>query len=173
MEPYKTLERKEIYSGPIFDLTQHTVRLPNGKDARRDIIEHNGAAVIIAVTEEDNLVMVRQYRNGSNSVMLELPAGKLDLGEDPKACALRELEEETGYRASKIELILKMYPVAAYCTEKINMFLAKGLEQGTPKPDEDEFVEVEEYSLSALLTMIDNGEITDMRTILGVLYYAR
>lgn len=172
MKPYKILGKEKIYSGNIFELFKYKMLLPNGKEVVRDIIEHNGAAAIVAVTSSGDLVMVRQYRNGSDSLMLELPAGKLDLGEDIQECALRELEEETGYRANKIRPMFKTYPVSAYCTEQITLFLAEDLEPGEPKPDTDEFVEVELHSLPNLLTMIDNGEITDMKTISGLLYYA-
>jgi len=173
MELHKILERKTLYSGPIFDLCQRVVELPNGKKVSRDVIEHKGASVIIAVTDPGDLVMVRQYRNGTDSIMLELPAGKLDTGEDPQVCALRELEEETGYKASEIRLLLKMHPVAAYCSEEISLFLAERLKPGVPKPDADEFVEVETYPLPELLQLIDAGGITDMKTILGLLYYSR
>ena len=173
IEPHKTLEKNKLYTGNIFDLYQYKVQLPNGKEASRDIIEHNGAAVIIAVKDNGDIVMVRQFRNGSDSVMLELPAGKFDPNESPEECALRELEEETGFRATKIKPLLKLHPVAAYCTEQITMFLAQGLIQGEPKPDPDEFVDVEIYPLDELLGMIDRGEINDMKTIAGVLYYAR
>ena len=172
MESYKTLSTKTIYSGRIFDLTQRTIRWPNGKDIQMDVIEHKGAAVIIPVTKDGRLVLVRQYRPGTDSLLLELPAGKLDPNEDPQDCALRELAEETGYRANKIRPLLKFHPLAAYNTEKISMFLAEDLEPGTPKPDEDEFVEIELYTLQKALAMINNGGIIDMKTILGVLYYA-
>ena len=152
-------------------MTQQTLCLPNGKEAVRDVIQHGGAVAIVAVTNEGNLLMVRQYRPGSGSMMLELPAGKLDLGEKPQKCALRELEEETGYRAYKIKPLLKVYPVAAYCTEHISLFLAEDLRPGTLNPDEDEFLEVEAHSMQELLRMIGEGEITDMKTIMGVLYY--
>ena len=173
VKPYKVLKKEKLFDAKIFDLSKYTVQLPNGNESERFILEHNGAAVIIAITNEGELVMVRQYRNGSGSVMLELPAGKLDLGEDPQVCALRELAEETGYRAAKINKLLSMYPVAAYCTEQMTLFLAEDLEQGQPSPDEDEFVEVELHPLPMLLQMIDRGEITDMKTILGLLYYSR
>jgi len=173
VKPYEVVDIQKVYSGPIFDLVKQTITLPNGKEAYRDVIIHNGAAVIIPVTDEKKLVLVRQYRNGSNSMLLEFPAGKLDHNEDPKECALRELAEETGYHASGIKQLFKVYPVAAYCSEQITVFLAEGLKLGTPNLDEDEFVETEEYSLSDLLQMIDDGDIQDMKTIMGVLYYAR
>ena len=172
MEPYAILNRREIYKGSIFDLAQYTVQLPNGKEAIRDIIEHGGAAVIIPVTDKGEIVMVSQYRNGAKKVLLELPAGKLDPGEDPEKCALRELEEETGYRATRIRHLIKMHPVAAYCTEMIHMYLAEGLVPGTANPDADEFVEVSAYPLQDVLDMVINGEILDMKTMLGVLFYS-
>ena len=174
MKITKILNTEKVYSGYIFDLAHYTVELPNGKEAKREVIVHNGAAVIVPVTSTGELVLVRQYRPGSDKMMLELPAGKLDgPGEDPQNCALRELQEETGYRANKIRPLLKLHPLAAYCTEQITMFLAEDLEPGASKPDEEEFVETELYSLPALLAMIDNGEISDMKTIMGILYYAR
>ena len=173
IEPQKTISKEKIYGGRIFDLFEYKVELPNKKIVSRDMLEHLGAAVILATTDSGDIVMVRQYRNGSDAVMLELPAGKLDENEAPIDCALRELEEETGYRAAKIEPMLKMYPVSAYCTEEVHLFLAQGLTMGAPKPDDDEFVEVEEHSLEVLLKMINDGEINDMKTIAGVLFYAQ
>lgn len=167
------IDSRKIYSGPIFDLFQRTYRLPDGSEAPRDIIEHYGASVIIPVTDDGDLVMVRQYRPGSDSFMLEFPAGKLDSpDEDRQACALRELAEETGFRAKKIKPLLDMYPTAAYNTEKISLFLAEGLTPGEPSLDEGEFVEVEIHSAQKLLDMVMRGEISDMKTILGVLYYS-
>jgi len=169
----KILSKEKIYSGPIFDLTHQTIELPNGAVVKRDVLVHNGAAMIIAVTNEGNLIMVRQHRAGTNALTLEFPAGKLDPPEEPQDCALRELEEETGYKANKIRLLHKFFPVAAYCTEQISMFLAEDLTPGKTAPDSDEFVEIEIYSLDELLKMLENGEIIDMKTVMGILYYAR
>ena len=167
------LKSEQLYSGPIFDLQRYNVRLPNGKVAKRDVLLHNGAAVVIAVAPDGRLVTVRQYRHGPQKVMLELPAGKLDPGEEPKACALRELKEETGYRAQRIRQLFMLHPVAAYCSEEVYMFLAEELTQGQTNLDEGEFVEVELHRVENLLSMIEAGEISDMKTVAGVLYYAR
>jgi len=169
---YETLSREKIYSGRIFDLAHYSIRLPDGNVAQRDVIEHGGAAVIVAVAADGRLVMVRQHRIGSNAMTLELPAGKLDPGEDPAKCALRELAEETGYIAAKISPLPVLFPIAAYCTEKYYMFLAEDLTLGEPNPDDGEFVETELYSISDLLDMIKRGEIIDMKTVAMVLYYA-
>ena len=171
MELIKT---QKIYQGRIFDLAHHVTKLPNGKETQYDVIEHNGAAVIIPVTDSGELVMVRQYRPGSGTVMLELPAGKLEgPDEDPQECALRELAEETGFRAKKIRPLLKLHPLAAYCTEQIFMFLAENLIPGETNLDEGEFIDIEIHPLPAVLDMIDNNKISDMKTIAGVLYYDR
>ena len=169
---YETLSKEKIYNGPIFDLAHYQIALPNGKHGRRDVIEHKGAAVIVAVADDGRLVMVRQHRVGASAMLLELPAGKLDLGEEPEKCALRELAEETGYAATKIRPLLGVFPVAAWCTEKHHIFLAEDLKPGEPNPDVDEFVEVELHSVSDLLRMIERGEIVDAKTIVGVLYYS-
>ena len=173
MKPFEIVNTQKIYSGPIFELVKETMTLPNGRETYRDVIIHNGAAVIIPVTFEKELVMVRQYRSGSGSMLLEFPAGKLDPGEKPEECALRELSEETGYCASSIKQLFTVYPVAAYCSEQITVFLAEGLKPGKSNLDHDEFIEIETYSLPELLKMIDNGEIEDMKTIMCILYYAR
>lgn len=173
------LSKKKMYVGPIFDLSHYEVVLPNGKTGQRDVIEHNGACVMIPVAEDGRLVMVRQHRAGANAMLLEFPAGKLDNGEDPEKCALRELSEETGYVASKVRLLTRVHPVAAWCTEIVNVFLMEDLILGEASPDRDEngeiieFVEVELHSLPDLLAMIDKGELMDMKTVMGVLMYAR
>jgi ADP-ribose pyrophosphatase len=130
MEPYEVVDIQKVYSGPIFELVKQTMTLPNGKETKRDVIVHNGAAVIIPVTDEKELVLVRQYRSGCSSMLLEFPAGKLDPGESPEACALRELAEETGYCASSIKQLFKVYPVAAYCSEQITVFFGGRLKTG-------------------------------------------
>ena len=170
----KILEKHKIYGGEIFDLTRYKVELPNKNYAEWDIIVHNGAAVIVAVTKTGEIVMVRQFRPGTEKAMLELPAGRLDSpDEDREHCALRELREETGYVAGKIKLLLTLHPLPAYCTEEVSIFLAEDLEMNKQDLDDDEFVEVELYKLPDLLDMITKGEITTMSAIIGILYYAR
>jgi len=167
------LSKKKIYEGLIFDVSHYEITLPNGKSGQRDIIEHNGACLIIPVTNDGQLVMVRQYRTGANAVLLEFPAGKLDKGEEPEKCALRELAEETGYVASKIRRLMQVHPVPPWCTELVNVFLAEDLTLAETNLDEEEFVEVELHSLTDLLDMVDKGELVDMKTVMGVLLYER
>jgi len=161
-----------LYEGPIFKLRQDTITLPNGKEAVRDIIEHNGATAIIAVADDGRLVLVRQFRYGAGCDMLEIPAGKLDPGEDPEECALRELAEETGYRAARIRKVMDLCMIPAWSTERVGLYLAEGLVKGETQLDDEEFVEVELYSVKELLGMIDSGEISDSKTVLAVFYYA-
>ena len=171
MQPNKTIHSETLVNGMIFDVVRRTVMLPNGKEAKRDIVLHNGAAAMVAVTDAGELVLVRQYRDGPSQWMLELPAGKLDPGEDAAACAVRELEEETGYKAARVRLLMKVYPVGAYCSEVIYLYLCEGLSPGEANTDPDEFLEVLTYPLEDVLRMIEAGEISDMKTVAGVLYY--
>ena len=174
MENTKILSKHKLYGGEIFDLKQYKVELPNKGRAEWDVVVHNGAAVIVAVTKQNEIVMVRQYRPGTEEVMLELPAGRLDsVVEDREHCALRELREETGYTAGKIKLLLTLHPLPAYCTEEVSIFLAEDLEAGKQDLDDDEFVDVELHKLPCLLDMIANGGITTMSAVIGILYYAR
>jgi ADP-ribose pyrophosphatase len=169
----KTLRTETIYNGLIFDLERHTVRLPNGKEARRDIIRHNGASAIIPVTDDGGVILVRQYREGAGGFLLELPAGKLEPGEDPAVCAVRELAEETGHTAETMRFLTSLRPVAAYSTEVIHFYVAEGLKPGLAHPDTDEFVTLETYKLDEILRMIGEGSVMDMKTVAGVLLYAR
>ena len=171
MEIFVASEMK--YRGIIFDVTQRTVTLPNGRQAKRDIVEHNGAAAVVALTKYGEVVLVRQYREAAKDYLLEIPAGKLEAGEDPAACALRELEEETGYRAGSVRLMFKARPAAAYCTEMLYIFAATDLTQGASHPDTDEFVTALLHPLPQVLGMIESGVITDMKTIAGVLHFAQ
>jgi len=171
MEAYRTIESKTIYNGLIFDVAQRIVELPNGRKARRDIVEHSGAAAVVAVNDNNELLMVRQYREGAKAMMLELPAGKLDPGEDTMECALREMDEETGYTAASAHFMTLIHVAAAYNTEQVHLYYVKGLKPGTPHPDTDEFVTVEWHPMPSVLRMIESGEITDMKTVIGVLMF--
>jgi len=173
MKNFECLETKSIYKGRIFEVEQRTVLLPDGKKAQWDMVKHNGAAAVLAITDDGDLLLVRQYREGAKEVTLELPAGKLDPGENPETCALRELEEETGWRAEKIKFLMRLHPASAYLSEEIHIFLAEGLKPGKLNLDADEFVTIETHSVADILQMIDEGKITDSKTLVGVLYYAR
>lgn len=166
----KTLSSTTIYDGKVIKVMRDEVSLPNGESAYREIVHHNGGATVLAV--KDNMVyFVRQYRYAYHDELLELPAGKLNEGEEPEICAIRELEEETGLRATEVSLITKLYPSPGYTDEVIYVYLAKDFVQGTMHLDEDEFLGVITLPLSTVKDMLDRGEIRDAKTIVALRYY--
>lgn len=166
----KTLKTKDIYDGNIIKVQSLTVSLPNGKEATRDIVLHPGASVIIPINEKGEIYMVKQFRKPLDMTTLELPAGKLDsANEDPKVCAERELMEETGLRAGKIEHLISIHTTPGFCNEVIHMYTATDLKQGESCTDEDEFLDVEKIHVDKLIEMITSHKITDAKTIVGVL----
>jgi len=170
----ETIVRREtVHEGKIVRFEKLVVEMPNGVNADRDIIRHPGGCVIIPVDEENNLYLVKQYRVAFESVTLELPAGKLDKGEEPIVCATRELEEETGLQAQEIRAVISVYLSPGFCDEVLHVFMATGLKQGVARPDDDEFVKIEKYSIAELMTMIQTGEIKDAKTVIGVMIAER
>lgn len=171
----KTLSRKEIYKGPIFQLVQDQVELPSGKGtAQRDLIFHNGAVCVLAVTLENKIVLVKQYRKAIEKVSYEIPAGKLEIGEnaDPEAAALRELEEEAAY-TGKLSLVYDFYSAIGFCNERLKLYLASDLTKvENPRPqDEDETLELLEVSLDQAKALIQSGDICDAKTIMAIQYW--
>lgn len=158
-----------IFNGRVLNLRTDTVTLPNGQTAYREVIEHNGGACVAALDDNNNLLLVRQYRYAAGETTWELPAGKLEKGEDPLVCATRELEEETGYRAKKLISLGSFYPTPAYCQEKIYMYYAKELTPTKQNLDEDEFLEVRAFPFHQVIEMVKKGEITDGKTQLAIL----
>lgn len=173
--PVKRLNRELKYKGNILTIYEDTIDA-NGHLAHWDFIHHNGAAAVVAVTKEGKLLMVRQYRNALDRYTLEIPAGALDYPEEPKlSCAHRELEEETGYKTDreKMEYLISVNTTVAFCDEAIDIFVAKELEPSSQNLDEDEYIEVEEWTVRDLEQKIYKGEITDGKTIAAILAYAR
>ena len=166
----KTLSSTTIYDGKVIKVMRDQVSLPNGESAYREIVHHNGGATVLAV-KDDMVYFVRQYRYAYHDELLELPAGKLNEGEDPKSCAIRELEEETGLKATDVDLITKLYPSPGYTDEVIYVYLARDFVQGTQHLDEDEFLGVITLPLSTVKDMLDSGEIRDAKTIVALRYY--
>ncbi len=167
------LRSERIYDGRIIKLDLLDVRLPDGNEARREIIQHPGAVAIVAVDDDQNILFVRQYRTAADKILLEIPAGTLHIGEDPRDCAERELQEETGYRPGKLEGVGGIYTAPGYTTEFIHLFYASELSESRLAHDDDEFIEVERASLADALAMIDSGEIADGKSVAGLLRYAR
>jgi len=159
-----------IFDGKILHLYRDDIRLPNGEPAEREVIRHVGAVCVIPVLDDGRVVMERQYRYPVDEVILEIPAGKLESKEENhEAAVLRELEEETGYRAGTLIPLGKFYPACAYSDETIWMYLAKDLVMGDRHPDQDEFLDVELMELKELVQMVLAGEIPDAKTQIAVL----
>lgn len=179
MEDFKNLTEaktgsEEIFDGVILHVFKDTVQLPNGHPATREVIRHVGAVGVIPVTDDGKVIIERQFRYPLNSVITEIPAGKLDsFTEDRLSAAKRELEEETGYTAEEWISMGDYYPSPAYCDERITLYLAKGLHQGQRHLDEDEFLNFEAVPLSDLVTDVMEGRITDGKTQVAVLKAAR
>ena len=165
----ETVSSEEIYDGKVVHLYKDVVRLINGKTAVREVIRHVGAVAIVAMTDEGEALMVRQYRYPFGRALLEVPAGKLDPGESPEDCARRELSEETGAAAETLTYIGDFYPSVAYLDENIRLFVAKGLTFGDVHTDEDEFLNLEKIPLKTLVQMVLRGEIRDGKTQAAIL----
>lgn len=173
MAEYKRLKRELVASGAIIDYYQDTMLIPNGNTEKWDLIDHKGAAAVVAVLEDGKLLMVRQYRNALDRETLEIPAGGLNGRDEPTAeAARRELEEETGYVCEHMELLNTIYTTVAFCNERIDIYLARNLKRGRQHLDENEFLNVEVHSLEELKQMIFEGRIQDSKTICGILSYA-
>lgn len=172
MDKFKILGKKLEHHGKIVDFYTMEVKVPNGNTAQWDLIEHKGAAAVVPVDDEGKILMVRQYRGAIDDVMLEIPAGGRDsTEEDFKVCASRELEEETGYRSEELHHLIDINTAAAYTSEKIVVYYAENLIPSRQHLDENEFVKIERYSVEEIEEMIASGEITDAKTIAGVLAY--
>ena len=164
--------KETIYKGRVFTVEKLSVTLPDGKLSVREIVRHNGGAAVVAIDDEDTVYMVRQFRMAAGQEMLEIPAGKLEPGEDPAVCAARELAEETGLKAGKVQPLISMYATPGYCSEKLHIYLATELSVGNPHRDPGEFLNVRGYKLRALLNMIFQGKIEDAKTVAGLLLAA-
>ena len=166
----ETLSSKMVYSGPVFDVYSDSVRLYNGTESRRDYLLHRGAVAIVPLTDDGCVIMERQYRYPHRRVMYEIPAGKLEAFDtDPLEAAKRELMEETGVTAADISSLGIYIPSPAILSERIHVYLARGLTFGDTCPDEDEFLEVERVPLEKLTDMIMANEISDGKTVFGLL----
>lgn len=166
----KTLDKKYIYQGKILTLRCDDVFLPDGSTAKREIVEHSGGACVLYV-ENGAVLLVRQYRYAYGESLYELPAGKLEKGEDPMIAAARELEEETGIKAARLELLFVNYPTPGYTNEKIYIYRAYGGENVEPHLDRGEFLDVEYVPLKKAKEMLKNGEIKDGKTMIALLNY--
>lgn len=169
----KTIESELLLKGNVFSVRRHKVTAKGGKIAIRDIVEHSGGVAICALTEENKLLMIRQFRKAAEDVVWEIPAGKAEPGEASIHTAIRELKEETGYSGENFEPLVQFYGTIGYNNEIIEIFKARATEKGDTAFDEYEAIELYEIALPQLLEMIDLGEIVDAKTIVGILLIAR
>lgn len=166
----KTVSEQHIYTGNIINVDRITVTLPDGRLATRDIVKHPGASAIVPLNENGEMYMVRQFRKPLESVSLEIPAGKLDAGEDPAVCAARELKEETGLLARQIIHLVSIHSTPGFSNEILHLYAAVGLHEGESCADEDEFISTEKYSVKELIDMVLTGKITDAKSITGIFF---
>jgi len=165
----KAIETKQLFQGRLLGLRVDTVEMPDGKRSTREVVEHPGAVAIVAITDQKELVLVRQFRTATGEIVLEIPAGVPGKGEKGEKAASRELEEETGFKAGQVKKIWGGYASPGYSTEILNYYLATELKKTSQKTDEDEFVEVEILPVTRCLDMLKHGQINDNKTIVGIL----
>ena len=163
---------RTLLEGGFLNIYQDTVRLPNGGESSRVVVRHSGATCVLAVTDDDQVVLVRQWRYATGGALLEVPAGKLDVGEDPAQCALRELAEETPYCAEQVEFVMKFYTAPGFCDEVIHLYRAVNIRaESTLSADQDEFGETVWMGRAEVQAAIKNGEICDGKTLIALQYW--
>jgi ADP-ribose pyrophosphatase len=166
---FELLNSEIVYPGRAFTIRRDHIRLPDGRTTKFDIVEHHGSVVLIPVDDEGNMLFVRQYRHAAGKVLLELPAGTLDEGEEPEACARREIREETGMAAGKLELLGGFFLAPGYSTEYMYVYLATGLRHDPLQADADEFLQVAAFPLAEALEMAEGGEAPDAKSLAALL----
>ena len=167
------LSSKNVFQGRLLDVRKDEVELPNGKTSTREWINHPGAVCCVPILPDGKIALIKQYRYPVQSEMIELPAGKLDPNEEPEECAMRELQEEIGYRPKKLTFLTHIHPAVGFANEKMWLYLAQDLVPSESKLDEDEFLELIPTDFDEALELIWSGEITDVKTIIGLLWVNR
>jgi ADP-ribose pyrophosphatase len=166
----RLLASEQVWRGKMLDVRRDTVALPDGATSQREYVRHPGAVVVVPLLDDGRLVMERQYRHPLGTVLLEFPAGKIDPGEEPLVCGIRELAEETGYRAAEWARAGVLHNAAAYSTEAIEIWFARGLEAGKRTLDHGELIDVCLLAESELDALAGSGELTDAKTLIGLLW---
>lgn len=165
----KTVSKENVFDGNILGVDVLKVLQPDGKQATREVIRHDGGAAIVPISDNGEIYMVRQYRKPVETQLLEIPAGKLDKGEKPIVCASRELKEETGLEAKNMKHLIDLHCAPGYSSEKIYIYVATDLIEGEACADEGEFISTEKHPINDLVKMVVNKEITDAKTVVGIL----
>lgn len=165
----KTIESSIVYEGPVFKVRKHRVTTVGG-ESYRDVVEHNGGAVMLAICDDRRIIMERQYRKPLEREVLELPAGKIEPGEEPEVAALREIAEETGYSPKTVKHLVTFAPSCGYAKEKLHIYLMRDLVPAERNLDADEDIDVVMYEADELVNMIMNKEIEDAKTMIGIMY---
>lgn len=167
----KTIEKDYVFKGKIINVRHDIISLPNGVEATRECVEHRGGVAVLAVDENGMVPLVRQFRYPLGMHLWEIPAGKLEVGEDPFDAINRELKEEAGLVAKDVTLLTAYYPTVGYSSEIIRIYLASGLTFVGANPDEDEFLEIKYFNIEEIKKMVFSGEIKDGKTMTAILYY--
>lgn len=167
----KTIDKKLLYKGKIIELNLHKVKLPNGKESTREVVNHPGGVAILTYKDDNTLIMVEQFRKPFEKTILEIPAGKIEKGEEPEICGKRELEEETGCKAKTFKYLGKIVTSPGFCDEVIYIYEARDLYKGRDDiGDEDEFINLKEIKTDKVSSMIKSGEIIDAKTISSFMF---
>ena len=169
MQPEIVLASRRIYEGRVVNLRVDDVRTPGGMETQREIVEHRGAVALVAIDDGERVLLVSQYRHALGRVTTEIPAGTLESGEDPVACAARELAEETGYSAARFERLGGIHPSPGFCTEYIHLFAATGLTRGEAQPEADEQIAVQALPWAEAMRRVRAGEMQDAKSVSALL----
>ena len=173
MSAERVVNSKRVYEGRVINLRVDEIALEGGASGLREVVEHRGAVAIIATDADGRIAFVRQYRRAAETELLELPAGTMEAGEPPERTAIRELEEETGLIAERVAPFIRFFLAPGYSSEEMHVFIAEGLREGIAKPEDDEALTAERYTLAEALALIEQGVIRDAKTIAALLAYAR
>jgi ADP-ribose pyrophosphatase len=166
---YDVVKSKLVYKGKVMEVYDDEITLPNGKTTIRETVMRGNAVAIVPVDKDGNIYFVRQYRHAAKGMVLEIPAGMIEKGENPEKAALRELEEETGLKGGKLTFVTDTYMAIGICNEKVYLYVAEDLSEGVANPDEDEFIEIEKYSIDEAVKLVFDGKIEDIKTVAGIL----
>ncbi|MBW4436932.1 MAG: NUDIX hydrolase [Pleurocapsa minor GSE-CHR-MK-17-07R] len=173
IQPEISLQETTVYSGRVVTLILADIQLANGSTSKREVVRHPGGVGIVALDEKDHVLLVRQYRFAAGRMLLEIPAGTLEPGEDPFVCAERELQEETGYKPGRLLGLGGIYLAPGYTSEFLHLFLARELQESSLPMDDDEAIHLERVPVSEALAMIERGDIIDSKSIVGLMRVAR